>query len=222
MPSSTWTSISDILDIMMSLHPRPKSVLDIGIGNGKYGFLAKEYLHYWGRRYEVDWRAEDGYRIVGIEAFPDYLGDIHRLIYNEILVGDVVNIFPSLADVQFDLVLMIDVLEHFDIDVGRKVLDECQRVGKVTIVSTPIEFEPQLDAYGNEFERHRSLWTEKQLYAQGAVAVFNSSDSNWIAVFTMIPEWRDNIVANRRYNSNLRKALRYILPYHFRTLFRRL
>ena len=139
MPSSPWTSITDILDIMMALTPRPKSVLDIGIGNGKYGFLAKEYLHYWGRRYEQDWKSNDPYKIVGIEAFPDYVEDIHHLIYDDIKIGDALQILPTLFKFQYDLVFMIDVLEHFDENIGKTVLSECQRVGKATIISTPRE-----------------------------------------------------------------------------------
>jgi SAM-dependent methyltransferase len=220
MPSSTWTSLTDIIDIMMSLNPRPRSVLDVGIGNGKYGFLIKEYLQYWGRRYEQEWQAKDGYKIVGIEAFPEYITEIHRLIYDEILVGDAADILPKLANSQFDLLCMIDVLEHFDPNSGSRILSECQRIGKLTIISTPIEFEPQTNAYGNEFERHRSLWTDKMLYNQGAVWVFNSGDSNWIAIFTQVPEWKHNIHTRKRYNSNLRKMIRLILPLRFRSLFR--
>lgn len=205
---------------MMSLNPRPSSILDVGIGNGKYGFLAKEYLHYWGRRYDQVWQTNNNYRIVGIEAFPDYIHEIHRLIYDEILIGDAADILLTLTTYQFDVLCLIDVLEHFDTYAGEKILAECQRVARLTIISTPIAFEPQLNAYDNEFERHKSLWTDKMLYDQGAFWVFNSGDSNWVAVFTEIPVWIINLQARKRYNSKLRKAMRLVFPYRFRSLFR--
>lgn len=220
-PSSTWTSITDIIEIVMSLSPRPKSVLDVGFGNGKYGFLVKEYLQYWGSRYEKEWQTNHNYRIAGIEAFPAYIQDIHKLIYDEILIGDAASILPALSDYQFDLLFLVDVLEHFDMESGMKMLSECQRVAKLTLISTPIEFEPQSNAYGNEFERHKSLWTAKLLYDQGALWVFNSADCNWVAIFTQIPEWKDCIQIYKRYNSNLRKMMRIILPYRLRSLVRR-
>jgi len=138
MPSSSWKGITDIIDITMSLDPMPKSFLDVGVGNGKYGFLLKEYLHYWGRRYDREWQARDGYSIVGIEAFPKYVEDVHRLIYDEILIGNASDILPTLKDSQFDLLFLIDVLEHFDTEEGGKALAECKRVGKLVVVSTAI------------------------------------------------------------------------------------
>ncbi len=42
MPTSHLYQISDILEIISLI--RPRSVLDVGVGFGKYGLLAREYL----------------------------------------------------------------------------------------------------------------------------------------------------------------------------------
>jgi hypothetical protein len=47
MPTSRWDSIPAIVDIVMNLEPTPAKILDVGIGYGKFGFLAREYLTFW-------------------------------------------------------------------------------------------------------------------------------------------------------------------------------
>ena len=63
MPSSAPNQINQIVQLMMIV--KPQSLLDIGIGFGKFGFLAREYLELWDRRNKYDdWQR----RIDGIEA----------------------------------------------------------------------------------------------------------------------------------------------------------
>ena len=50
MPSSHHNQVSKILDIIINLNPQ--SVLDVGVGFGKYGFLCREYLELWDGREE--------------------------------------------------------------------------------------------------------------------------------------------------------------------------
>src|SRR5262249_3434676 len=85
----------------------------------------------------------------------------------------------------YDLVLLIDVLEHFEPAEAAKIAVECGRVGKVAIISTPRQFWPQGDSWGNPYERHRSLWTRRDLLKLGAVRVLRAE--NWIAVFAQDP-----------------------------------
>jgi 2-polyprenyl-3-methyl-5-hydroxy-6-metoxy-1,4-benzoquinol methylase len=70
----------------------------------------------------------------------------------------------------FDCVLFADVLEHFEKDAGAKILDAIKRrVGDEgsLLVTTPAQFVPQAAVYGNECERHRSLWSEDELTQLG-------------------------------------------------------
>ena len=47
MPSSTWHNIETFVEIIREL--KPASFLDIGVGNGKWGFLVREYTDVLGR-----------------------------------------------------------------------------------------------------------------------------------------------------------------------------
>ena len=190
MPTSPWTNIAPILEIILDLQPRPSRVLDIGIGYGKFGFLCREYLAYWNSPEEPRPILVDG-----VEAFPQYVGPLQREIYNQIFTGDAREILPRLAENSYDLVLLIDVLEHFERNVAAKIARECQRVGRVAIISTPTQFWPQEDSWDNPYERHKSLWSKKDLLRLGAVRVRRAE--NWIAVFAK-PPYRDTFTWHYR------------------------
>lgn len=216
MPTSSWKTLTDVLDLLMVIKPKPTCLLDIGIGFGKYGFLAKEYLTYWGNRYQTNNQAK--IKIDGIEGYPLYVTDLQNLIYDHIFIGNAIEVIRSIQDKQYDVALLIDVLEHFPVDMGMKILEECLRVSTTTIISTPIEFEPQQEAFGNPLERHLSVWDEQMLKAAGAVVVRNSNDQNWVSVFTtdkiFIKQYKDYAKSN----TLVRKLLRLILPYRLRRL----
>ena len=180
MPTSQWANITPLLDIIMDLSPRPGRVLDVGVGFGKFGFLCKEYLTFWDRP-----EPNSQVRVDGIEAFPDYLGPIQQEIYNSLHIGDARDLLPRFPDDEYDLVLLIDVLEHFTRGDGLNVLSECRRIGKVVIVCTPSWFFPQQDAFGNPYERHRSLWCRKDFRRMGASKVTHAD--GWLAVFAKPP-----------------------------------
>ncbi len=216
MPSSFWTSISDILDIVMHLDPRPSTILDIGFGFGKYGFLLKEYLTYWGYRYEDNKRPPT---IDGIEANQSCASDLQNLIYDHIYIGNATEIVKKIQKSEYDLVLLIDVLEHLSKIDGDAFIKECKRIGKTVIISTPAIWENQNDAYGNPFERHLSLWDKKMLNNAGSVYTTRVSDLSWIAVITDDQKIRNSLINFAACNNRFRKLLKLILPYSFRALF---
>ena len=66
MPTSHHSQINQIMQFVVLTDP--KSLLDIGVGFGKYGFLAREFLELWDGREEIgNWTR----RIDGIEIFTD-------------------------------------------------------------------------------------------------------------------------------------------------------
>jgi ubiquinone/menaquinone biosynthesis C-methylase UbiE len=211
MPTSTWKSISLIFDLIMNLSPRPQSVLDIGLGNGKYGFLSREYLTFWGNRYSD---GQSRPTIDGIEVFPEYIQKIHEEIYDHVYVGNALDILPALPENSYDLILLIDVLEHFSIEEGEIIVAECKRVAKTTLISTPIEMEQQGAAFGNRFETHLSNWTNQMLKQSGAKFVLNSSDQNWVALFT--ENGSDEVFKIINFHSNFRILVRLLIPYQVR------
>jgi SAM-dependent methyltransferase len=155
MPSSHHYQLNEILELIIETNPG--KLLDIGIGFGKYGFLSREYLELWepGAVYGAHKRQIDG-----IEAFEAYLTPLHRLIYDHIFTGDARDILPGMTD-RYDLILMIDVFEHFSYEDGLKVLEECRRCGRNILISVPKIMSVQQEVYGNPYETHRFNWKRK-------------------------------------------------------------
>lgn len=157
MPTSNPRQIGDLVEMIVAADPH--SILDVGVGFGKFGVLAREYLEFLdGHEVYGDWRR----RIDGIEIFPNYLTGLHDAVYDRIMEGDAADILPGLPDADYDLVLLVDILEHFDAEVGTAVVDQCLRVGRNAIVSTPLHFFTQ-EGFGNPHEQHRSFWTKSDL-----------------------------------------------------------
>ena len=99
---------------------KPTSVLDIGVGFGKYGVLCREYLELWDGRGNY---SEFLRRIDGVEAFKKYITPLHKFVYNRLYDDDIMNIIDKI-DFRYDLVLLIDVLEHFNIEQGNLLLSK--------------------------------------------------------------------------------------------------
>ena len=160
MPTSHPHQISTIMAKILEL--RPCSVLDIGVGFGKYGYLCREYLELWdGREQYHDWKCV----IDGIEAFEFYITDIQKAIYNNIYIGDALDILPLKqplgVDGKYDLVLLIDVLEHFSRDDGELLLKKIEQTARAVLLSIPKQVSKQGAAFGNEYESHISSWSIK-------------------------------------------------------------
>lgn len=119
MPTSPYAHLYSLVVYLDSL--RPKSILDVGLGNGKLGFIARDLLDVMlGKRYH---KSEWQLKIDGIEVFRDYIQDHQRAIYNEIYIGDASEIIDQLG--QYDVIIMGDVLEHFDKQKGMAFMDKC-------------------------------------------------------------------------------------------------
>ena len=155
MPTSYLHQLTDIVELIVFTNPQ--SVLDVGVGFGKYGVLCREYLDLRdGREEYYNWRR----RVDGIEIFEAYLTPLHAFIYDHIYLGDALKILPGL-ETTYDLLLLVDVIEHFDYETGLNLLNACQKAARNVLVSTPHQFISQKAAFGNVFETHRSHWRKK-------------------------------------------------------------
>lgn len=127
---------------------QPKSIAELGIGFGKYGALCREVLDAMhGRCRPEQWLA----RIEGIEAHGPYQNPLWGT-YNDVWIGD----FTQRRTAGYDLVLMIDSLEHLEPEAGRTFLADLVAANKHVIISVPVQYMPQGAAYGNEYETHRT------------------------------------------------------------------
>ena len=147
MPISNWEAIPAIMNEVYRL--QPQMVLDLGIGFGKWGALLREVLDgMHGRCARGQWQA----RIYGMEVHGAYRNPAWNC-YNNISEVD----FACIGELQnWDLVLMIDSLEHLEPEQGLAILDALVENNRHVIISVPVVPMPQGAMYGNEFETHRT------------------------------------------------------------------
>jgi hypothetical protein len=154
MPSSTYEHIKTLTGFLYCT--RPESILDVGVGNGKIGFVARDVLDVMlGKRYRRrDWHI----RIDGIEVFDDYIQEHQQAIYNTLHLGDAFEVIDSLGT--YDMVILGDVLEHFDKPRSLEFLDKCAAHAERHIaIFIPLgRTWEQGEVFGNPFEAHRSYW----------------------------------------------------------------
>ena len=153
MPSSDSNQIPAVLKLVSEA--KPASILDVGIGWGKYGALFRLCLEdgYPDVSNRQNWKIQ----IDGIEAFPEYVGDIQRGIYNRIVLQDVQQALAHVGN--YDVVFMGDVIEHLEKSAGHQLLKQLlAKTQKRLIVATPNGPYAQGSILGNHFECHRSSW----------------------------------------------------------------
>lgn len=151
MPTSDLYNITPILTIISNL--KPKKILDVGCGFGKYGLLMREYLEVWQERLQPEsWQTS----IVGIDAFDGYHNPIWDFVYNCVHVGNAETILPNLS--KFDVILIADVVEHLEKNNAVNLVNLCLQKASVVIISTPKEFYSQGESFGNTYEIHRCLF----------------------------------------------------------------
>jgi hypothetical protein len=154
MPTSPYGHIEAFAGFLSQ--SRPASILDIGLGNGKLGFVARDLLDVMlNERYrKQEWKV----RIDGIEVFADYIQDHQRSIYNNIFIGDAHDVLDGLGT--YDMIILGDVLEHFPKERALAFLDKCiVHAAKNVVVFIPLgKTWKQPAIYGNPYETHRSYW----------------------------------------------------------------
>jgi len=176
MPTSHPHQISTIVNAIVMLDP--KSVLDIGVGFGKYGVLCREYLELWDGREDYHHFIR---RIDGIEAFEDYLTPLHRYIYNHVYIGDAQTVIKTLKHA-YDLVLLIDVLEHISEPQGRALIKYILAHHGGILISTPKQMDEQGASFHNTFETHVKQWTVSTLRALGPSVIFPDAESHLVYI----------------------------------------
>ena len=159
MPASHYKKISIITDRIERVKD-VKSILDVGIGFGKYGVILRERFDIRFKRYdESDWITI----IDGVEIYSDYITPMHTYVYDTIYLGDIFELIDNLK--RYDVILMIDCLEHLSKWKGREVVRKLFTLcDKLLLFSFPNFFRGDEGyKWPNVRERHRCLWTPKEL-----------------------------------------------------------
>lgn len=161
MPSSAPAIISPLLQEIINISPT--SILDVGIGYGKLGFLSREFLESWRQRvFPKQWVLQ----IDGIEVFPSYVQEFTWLqtFYDNIYLGDACAVITDLK--KYDIVVSVDMVEHVEKAKGIQLVKDCiAHSTKACIISVPIGSE-WLRAGGghiNPHEQHKASWSIQDL-----------------------------------------------------------
>ena len=207
MPSSRPTTIPVVIHLLRQL--RPRSILDVGIGFGKWGHLFREYTDINEAERDPARYARTGWqiRIDGIEGYAPYITEMHRYLYHEIHVGNAAKILPTLGS--YDLVFLGDIIEHFEKRDGKALLDRAlERAVKAVIVSTPKFETEQEDLCGNELERHRSLWSAADFSRWPRTQVRTVSGDTLIAVLRKGAQPALSFTVSKHFSTETRKRMR--------------
>ncbi|CAM3901526.1 methyltransferase domain-containing protein [Cohnella lubricantis] len=157
MGTSNWQNISYCVELIRLV--KPAKVLDVGVGYGRWGMLCREFLDVWGGKF---FRSQWTTQIDGIEVFPANVDQYHQYFYNQIYVGNAYTVIDTLG--RYDLIILGDVLEHFEKTQALHFLDKCLYRSSHVLLIIPIGTNwPQGAVYGNEHERHLSAWSMEEL-----------------------------------------------------------
>ena len=140
--------------------PREAKLLDIGCGMKKHEYYTKDVT-------TIDaWDKLD----------PDILMDVSK------------EPLPFEED-SFDVITMIDFIEHIEKHEGEELLEQCKKIASRIIVFTPLFFNdnshnvenPNCWAYGNPYDYHKSLWTLDDFSDWTTIDIFTFKDGKvWL------------------------------------------
>lgn len=184
MPVSDYRHISDVLDVIRQVNPQ--TILDVGVGFGKWGVLCREVLEVYNQRLQPEtWTVQ----IDGIEIHEPYRNPLWEIAYNRLHIGNAFDIVESLG--QYDLILGCDVIEHFDKEIGSILLRKLYHRANIVIVTSPRGFMPQGAVHDNEYECHRSCWDESDF--RDIPHLYREVGATFIAVLSLEPARLDGI-----------------------------
>jgi SAM-dependent methyltransferase len=177
VPSSSLEAAYVVTQAVLRLEPR--RILDLGMGTGKFGFLLREQHDFAKDRKEL-W-------ITGVEGYEAYVGDHQRLVYDEIVIDDIVRFVFAYDGEPFDVALLLDVIEHFEPDAAVEMVNRALAVAGVAVIATPSYFHAQ-EIARNPLETHRSWWPKRSLVELGrrckAGVRVRTTDSTNVAVLS--------------------------------------
>lgn len=205
MPSSRASSIPYVISVVTQIQPR--SILDVGVGFGKWGYLFREYTDIVKSETDFNRYRKDGWkiRIEGIEVFQDYVHQGHHFIYDKLHIGNVVDILPNIG--KFDTIFFGDILEHLGLEDGKAILQIAMgHCNKCVILTTPKFETNQGNLCNNPLERHLSLWTKKDFHDVAPCTITLSDKATYVVVFPTLSS--DTFKPNFKH---LRSAPRWLI-----------
>jgi len=180
MCTSNWQNISYNIDLIRKINP--KSILDLGVGFGRWGILSREFLEIWdNEKYPTRWEGV----IDGVEIFSDYIKRYHYLFYNEIHFTDAL-FFMRENKKKYDLIICGDIIEHMEKEDGLELVSLCLKNAKYLLINIPLGKNwVQTKKYDNIYEEHKSVWEKKDFkkYKHKKIKIF---DDIWLRKFAVV------------------------------------
>lgn len=137
----------------------PKRIFDIACGTGAYGFFIKQKLRKC--------------FIIGLDGFHKYLTGVYvREFYNNVIEARVEELLNGNIRVKSDLILCMDVVEHFEKEDALKLLGWLQKQKTPVIISTPLFKYKQGAVEGNALEEHKCWFSGVELERLGWKCLF--------------------------------------------------
>ncbi|KKU59361.1 MAG: hypothetical protein UX81_C0010G0024 [Parcubacteria group bacterium GW2011_GWA2_47_12] len=167
MPYSSHVFDNAVAEIVKLVQPR--SLLDLGAGAGKYGLMIKEL--------------DSSIETVAIEIEKDYierfnLRSIYKQVWN-ISIYDLIH--PKYFDLNFDVVMIGDVLEHLKKSDGVNLLNFLIYRCRWIIVEFPHRYlQNSVDNYVSE--AHISVWTENDFLSFERTQIYAKDTQRFIVL----------------------------------------
>lgn len=155
MPTSANIFDNDYLGLVNLV--KPKNILDVGPGEGKYHRLTRLISDCTLDAIEVDDSYVDTYKL--------------RDKYNQVFVSDIKEFCSKNSRMRYDIVVFGDVLEHLFRSDAMDVLDFVLYRAKYVVVMWPNNYW-QDDWEGHESEAHKSNFTLKDFSDKGFDVIF--------------------------------------------------
>jgi hypothetical protein len=133
-----------------------KTLLDVGCGKSS----PLKYTSYSGKS-------------MGVDGFsPSIRESKKNKIHTEYKFMNLKQLAKNFRHGQFDCVMALDVIEHFDKEQANKLIKDMEKIAKKkVIIFTPNGFITQKIFEGNEFQIHKSGWTVKEMRQKGYVVM---------------------------------------------------
>lgn len=127
--------------------------------------------------------------VTAVDIHDAHIAQVHhRCPQAKTFVSDALEFIKTQEDNSYDVISIIDGIEHMDKDTGLELMDEMKRVAKKEILLfTPegpsedgyLKNEPH-NAWGiegaDEYQKHKSGWTLKELEGMGFEVIRTSED----------------------------------------------
>jgi hypothetical protein len=210
MPSSRPSTIPFVISVIRQI--QPDSILDVGVGFGKWGYLFREYTDIVLSENDPGRYAKSGWKtkIEGVEGFPKYLHEGHRFIYDKIHEGNASDILPKLG--KYDVIFFGDIIEHFTLADGKKLLRTALDHANACVMLTTPKFETnQGELCENPLERHLSLWNETEFQDVGPCKIALADNATFVVAFPKTGAKDFKIEVRKKQVSPLRRATKAVM-----------